>query len=132
MTTPRMRYCLLAAVAAAALLPALTGCDALPEGEPPPGDLVSNTPPPVVTPLAIRNHLATQLIVFALQRGVTGIDPGSDPEAQLIAVEAARTAGFRLDRSAPLRLALVRDPSGAIDLTATDANGVEVWRSQRP
>lgn len=129
--THRPSYALAAAAAAAALLLA-AGCDALPDGEPPPGDLVSNSPPPVVTPLAMKNHLATQLIVFALQHGVTALDPGSDPETQMIAVEAARTAGFRLDPAAPLRLDLVRDPSGGIDLTATDAGGVEVWRSQRP
>lgn len=130
--TRRLPCGIAAAVAAAALLLAATGCDALPDGEPPEGDLVSNAPPPVVTPIAVKNHLATQLIVFALQRGVTAFDPGGDPETQMIAVEAARTAGFRLDRAAPLRLGLVRDASGGIDLTVTDAKGVEVWRSRRP
>ena len=118
--------------AAAAILLLATGCNALPEGEPPPGDLTDNAPPPVVTPLAMKNHLATQLIVFALQRGITRLDPGSDPESVAIALEASRTAGFRLDPDSPLRLALKRSADGGIDLTATDAGGVEVWRSQRP
>lgn len=118
--------------AAAAMLLLAAGCDALPDGEPPPGNLTDNAPPPVVTPLAVRNHLATQLIVFALQHGVTRLDPGGDPESVAIAVEASRTAGFRLDPTSPLRLGLEHGADGAIDLTATDANGAEVWRSQRP
>jgi len=129
--TRRLTGIFIAAAAAAALLLA-AGCDSLPDGEPPPGNLTDNAPPPVATPLAVRNHLATQLIVFALQHGVTRLDPGGDPESVAIAVEAARTAGFRLDPDAPLRIDLERGADGAADLTATDANGVEVWRSQRP
>ena len=119
------------AAAAVVMLLAAAGCDALPDGEPPEGNLTDNAPPPVVTPLAVRNHLATQLIVFALQRGVTRLDPGNDPETLAIAVEAARTAGFRLDPTAPLRLYLERGADGSVELTATDG-GAEVWRSQRP
>ena len=119
------------AAAATLLLLVTTGCDALPDGEPPPGNLTDNTPPPLVTPLAVRNNLATQLIVFALQHGVTRLDPGDDPETLAVAVEAARTAGFRLDPTAPLRLDLERGADGSVELTATDG-GAEVWRSQRP
>ena len=110
---------------------AAAGCDALPDGEPPEGNLTDNSPPPVVTPLAVRNNLATQLIVFALQHGVTRLDPGSDPETIAIAVEAARTAGFRLDPTASLRLDLERGADGTAELAASDG-GTEVWRSQRP
>ena len=122
----------LAAAAACAVLAFAAGCDTLPEGDPPEGNLTDNTPPPVTSPLALRNHLTTQLIVFALQNGVTELDPGTDPEAVAIAVEASRTAGFRFSRGAPLRLELVRSDDGMADLAAIDADGVEVWRSQRP
>ena len=132
MTGRRFGAFISAAVAAGVLLLLAAGCDALPDGEPPEGNLVDNTPPPVATPLAVRNNLATQLIVFALQRGITRLDPGSDPESVAIAVEALRTAGFRLDPTSPLRLDLKRSADGGIDLAATDAGGAEVWRSQRP
>ena len=56
----------LAAAAACAVLAFAAGCDTLPEGDPPEGNLTDNTPPPVTSPLALRNHLTTQLIVFAL------------------------------------------------------------------
>ena len=118
---------------AAALLLAVAGCDTLPEGEPPEGNLTSNDQPPVRSPLALRNHLVTQLIMFALQEGLTSLDPGDDPETVAIAAEAARMAGFRLDRGAGLALKLERSANGATDLVAigkTDRN--EVWRSQRP
>ena len=121
-----------AAVAAALLLAFAAGCDTLPEGDPPQGNLTDNSQPPVTTPLAMRNHLATQLIVFALRDGVTELDPGTDPETLAIAVEASRTAGFRIRRNAPLRLELVRSPDGVIELKAVGADGAEVWRSQRP
>ena len=122
----------LCAAAAALLLAFAAGCDTLPEGDPPEGNLTDNSQPPVTTPLALRNHLATQLIVFSLQNGVAELDPGTDPEAIAIAVEAARTAGFRLSRGAPLRLELVRTNDGGADLTAIGADGAEAWRSQRP
>ena len=118
--------------AAAAALAFAAGCDALPDGDPPEGDLTDNGQPPVTTRLALRNHLATQLIVYALQNGVTELDPGSDPDAVAVAAEAARTAGFRLARNAPLRLVTERDADGMLRLTAADAEGREVWRSQRP
>jgi hypothetical protein len=118
--------------AAAALLALAAGCDALPAGDPPEGELTDNGQPPVTTPLALRNHLATQLIVYTLQNGVTELDPGRDPEAVAVAAEAARTAGFRLARNAPLRLAAARDADGMLRLAAEDAEGKVVWRSQRP
>lgn len=121
-----------AAAAAALLLAFAAGCDTLPEGDPPEGNLTDNSQPPVTTPLAMRNHLATQLIVFALQNGVTELDPGTDPEAFAIAVEASRTAGFRFSRNAPLRLELVRGADGVMELKAIGADGAEVWCSQRP
>lgn len=128
----KSRIPLFAAVAAGALLLLAAGCDSLPAGDPPEGDLTSNEPPPVTSALALRNHLATQLIVYALRSGVASLDPGNDPETVAIAVEAARTVGFRLERNAPLRLDLRRDGSGA-DLVAVQRDsGVEVWRSQRP
>ena len=118
--------------AAAALLIFAAGCDALPAGDPPEGDLTSNAQPPVVTAEALRNHLATQLIVFSLKHNVEAVDPGSDPEAVAVAVEAAQTAGFRLERSAPLRLELQRDASGTDLVLIRRDSGAEVWRSQRP
>lgn len=121
-----------AAAAAALLLAFAAGCDTLPEGDPPKGDLTDNSQPPVTTPLAMRNHLTTQLIVFALQNGVTELDPGSDPEALAIAVEASRTVGFRFSRNAPLRLELARSEGGVMELKAIGADGAEVWRSRRP
>ena len=118
---------------AAALLLATAGCDTLPEGEPPEGDLTSNDQPPVRSPLALRNHLVTQLIMFALQEGLTSLDPGDDPETVAIAAEAARMAGFRLDRGSRLSLKMERSANGAADLVAVGkADRNEVWRSQRP
>ena len=122
----------MALFAAAAVLALGAGCSALPDGDPPEGDLTDNGQPPVTTPLAMRNHLAAQLIVYALQNGVTELDPGSDPEAVAVAADAARTAGFRLARNAPLRLVPGRDADGMLRLTAEDAEGKAVWRSQRP
>ena len=116
----------------AALLALAAGCDALPAGDPPVGDLTDNGQPPVTTPLALRTHLATQLIVYTLQNGVAELDPGSDPEAVAVAAEAARTAGFRLARNAPLRLVPGRDADGMLYLVAADAEGKVVWRSQHP
>jgi len=128
----KRRIALFPAAVAALLLAFAAGCEMLPAGDPPEGDLTDNTPPPVATPLALRNHLATQLIVFAISNGVTAFDPGSDPDAVAIAAEAAQTAGFRLESGAPLRLMLRRDGDG-VDLVAVRrASGDEVWRSQRP
>lgn len=128
----RRRLALVPAAAAAALLAFAAGCDLLPAGDPPEGDLTNNAPPPVATALAMRNHLATQLIVFAIRNGVTALDPGSDPETVAIAAEAAQTAGFRLVSGAPIRLMLRRDGTG-VDLVAVrSATGAEVWRSKRP
>ena len=130
----RSRCGLLLGAALAAVLTAISaGCCFLPDGDPPEGDLTDNTPPPVTTPLAVRNHLATQLIVFALQNGVTEIDPGADAEVIAVAADAARTAGFRLVRGAPLGLKLVCDRDGAKKLVALrNADQTEVWSSQRP
>ena len=129
---PRFDFLPVAALAAA-LLAIAAGCGLLPDGDPPEGDLTDNTPPPAVTPLAVRNHLATQLIVFALQNGVTELDPGADAEVVAVAADAARTAGFRLVRGAPLGLKIVCDRDGAKKLVALrNADQTEVWRSQRP
>ena len=122
-----------AAALAAALLAAVAGCDTLPEGDPPAGPLTDNSQPPISSPQALRNHLVTQLIMFALSDDLESIDPGSDPETVSIAAEAARTAGFTLDRRAPLLLRLVRGKDGTLDLTAIRKSaGGEVWRSRRP
>ena len=128
----KRRIALFPTAAAALLLAFAAGCEMLPAGDPPAGDLTDNSQPPVTTPLALRNHLATQLIVFAISNGVTALDPGSDQETAAIAAEAARTAGFRLESGAPLRLMLRRD-AGGVDLVAVRrASGDEVWRSRRP
>ena len=119
-----------AAAAAAALLALAAGCDSLPDGEPPKGDLTDNAPTPVSTPLAVKNHLTTQLIVFALRNDVADLDPGDDAEVIAIAADAARTAGFKLVRGAELKLRLARR-DGGMELAAV-RDGVEVWRSQRP
>ena len=121
------------AALAAALLAAVAGCDTLPDGDPPEGNLTDNSQPPITSPRARRNHLVTQLIMFALENDLESIDPGSDPETVSIAAEAARTAGFTLDRRAPLLLRLERGENGTTDLTAIQKSGAaEVWRSRRP
>ena len=129
----RRRLGALIAVAGAVLLLAAAGCDALPDGEPPDGPLTDNRQPPVTSPRALRNHLVTQLIMFALERGVTSIDPGSDPATVAIAAEAAQTAGFRLDRAAPLAIKLEHGADGAAALVAAQKSAPgELWRSRRP
>lgn len=120
-------------IAAAALLLAAAGCELLPAGDPPAGNLTDNTSPPANTPLAVRNGLITQLIAFALQNGVTELDPGSDPEGMVIAAEAAKSAGFRLDPASPLRLDFKRRGDGTAELAAVRKQPeAEVWRSLRP
>lgn len=127
---PRLGAAILAAVA---LLALAAGCDTLPEGEPPDGPLTDNAQPPVTSARALHNHLVTQLIMFAFQNGVTSLDPGGDPATAAIAAEASRTAGFRLERGAPLALKLVWCENGGADLVATQkSDGAEVWRSQLP
>ena len=126
------RACGIALAAAAALMLLASGCDTLPDGDPPQGDLTDNTQPPVTSALALKNHLATELIVYALQNDVKWLDPGSDPEVIAIAADASGTAGFRLVRGAPLRLGSGRDSDGMTYLTVSDADGKELWRSKRP
>ena len=122
-----------AAAAAAALLALSVGCDTLPAGDPPKGNLTDNTPPPAATPLAEKNRLATQLIVFALRNGVAELDPGDDAAVAAVAADAARTAGYKLVPGAKLRLRRERSGDGATVLVAVRAaDGTEVWRSQRP
>jgi len=119
------------ALLALALLLA-AGCDTLPGGAPPPGDLADNTPPSADTELARHNHLVTQLIAFALQEGVTALDPGGDPRSAAVARDAAQVAGFRIEDSAALKLTLERSADGVETLILRDAAGSVVWRSRPP
>jgi|GEM_PF-6666768 len=113
------------------LLPPLCGCDTLPGGEPPAGNLADNSAV-AETELARHNHLVTQLIAYSLQAGVRALDPGPDERCSAIARDAARVAGFRIAAAASLKLALERSPEGAETLTLRDAERRLVWRSLPP
>lgn len=116
------------ALTAAALL-AAAGCETLPSGTPPPGNITDNTPPPDDTPVARHNRLVTQLIAFALQNGLSALDPGKDPELSAVARDAAAVAGFRIAAGAPLKLVMTRAADGSPELAVTDAKQKVVWRS---
>ncbi len=121
-------------IAAFAVLAALlgAGCDTLPGGAPPAGDLADNTPPPADTELARHNHLVTQLIAFALQEGVAALDPGDDPRCAAVARDAAHVAGFRVEAGAALKLRSEKSEQDGVTLTLSDpARGI-VWRSSPP
>ena len=118
-------------LSAAALLFAATGCEILPSGTPPPGNIADNTPPPDDTPVARHNRLVTQLIAYALQTGLRSLDPGSDPELQALARDAAAVAGFEIAAEAPLKLVTARAADGSMELAVTDAKQAVVWRSDR-
>ena len=113
----------------AALLLAAAGCDTLPGGTPPPGNLTDNTPPPDDTPVARHNRLVTQLIAFALQHEVAALDPGEDPGLRALARDAAAVAGFKIVSGAPLKLMTARSADGSPELVVTDAKNTVVWRS---
>lgn len=123
--------CGLAAFTALAVLFG-AGCDTLPGGDPPAGDLADNTPPSAETELARHNHLVTQLIAFALQHGVTALDPGDDPRCAAVARDAAQVAGFRVEAGAALKLEPESPGQGGETLIVSDpARGI-VWRSLPP
>ena len=105
------------------------GCDTLPGGDPPPGALADNTPPPADTDLARHNQLVTQLTAYALQVGLDELDPGDDLRTAAIARDAAAVAGFRIGPSAALKLRLERAADGAETLGLSDAEHRIVWRS---
>lgn len=119
----------LCACLAAATLLAAAGCETLPGGTPPPGNITDNTPPPDDTPVARHNRLVTQLIAFALQNEVRSLDPGKDPELQKVARDAAAVAGFGIAAGAPLKLVRERADDGSMELAVTDAKQRVVWRS---
>jgi len=115
------------ALLAAALLAA--GCDTLPQGDPPVGDLADNTPPAATGATARRNLLVTQLSVYALGHAVRELYVEREPEVQAIARDAALVAGFVFREDAALRLAGCRGEDGVLELVISSADGRVVWRS---
>ena len=126
----RLRYGLAAFAVFAALFGA--GCDTLPGGDPPAGNLADNTPPPADTELARHNRLVTKMIAYALQEGVEALDPGDDPRCAAVARDAAQVAGFRVEAGAALKLEPESSEKGGLTLIISDpARGI-VWRSLPP
>ena len=120
---------LVAVTAFAALLFGAAGCDSLPSGTPPEGNIVDNTPPPAESGTALHNKLVTELVAFALSSGLTALRPEDDGVSPHVAQDAARIVGFAIRPDAELRLGIVRGPDGATELLLRDADDTIRWRS---
>lgn len=114
---------------AALLLWAAVGCDTLPDGTPPDGSLVDNTPPPADSALARHNRLVTQLVAFALASGLSELSAADDGIAPAVARDASRIVGFTLRSGAGLRLFGVRKADGKVELVLRSSDGAVCWSS---
>ncbi len=105
------------------------GCEILPGGEPPPGNLADNTPPPATSPRAVYNGLVTRLSVFALQENIRAVAVDEDDLARAVAHDAARVAGFRIMPEAEYRLCARREKDGSVELILRRKDNSVRWQS---
>lgn len=128
---PTKRLLHLAAVFAAVLplLGLAPGCDTLPAGTPPEGDIVDNAPETAESRLALHNRLVTEFVAFALTSGISELRAEDDGISSAVAFDASRIVGFLVRPDAQFKLGAETNADGDTKLILRDAVGKLLWQS---